>query len=136
MLFWHCDRAAAARTFWTAGTSRPMRMAMMAITTSNSIRVKPRRPGMGVLRDRGLADAERSNHLTIVHVLEDDAEAATIMFCPGGRGAPALTPGAKMLAPARRSSLPCTRSHDLRRPSARGHRRHAPHRREPRRPSL
>src|SRR5262249_24212325 len=34
---------AASRTFWTAGTSRPMRMAMMAITTSSSISVKPRR---------------------------------------------------------------------------------------------
>src|SRR3954451_16084439 len=36
-------RAAASRTFWTAGSSRPMRMAMMAMTTSNSISVKPRR---------------------------------------------------------------------------------------------
>jgi len=33
-------RAAAARTFWTAGKSRPMRMAMMAMTTSNSMSVK------------------------------------------------------------------------------------------------
>src|SRR5262249_25373586 len=33
-------RAAAERTFWTAGTSSPMRMAIMAITTSNSISVK------------------------------------------------------------------------------------------------
>src|SRR5262245_26836435 len=36
-------RAAASRTFWTAGRSSPMRMAMMAITTSSSISVKPRR---------------------------------------------------------------------------------------------
>src|SRR4051812_18864116 len=43
MLFWHCVRAAAARTFWTAGSRRPMRMAMMAITTSSSISVKPLR---------------------------------------------------------------------------------------------
>ena len=35
------SRAAASRTFWTAGSSRPIRMAMMAITTSNSISVKP-----------------------------------------------------------------------------------------------
>src|SRR5690349_11131089 len=35
-------RAAASRTFWTAGRSRPIRMAMMAITTSSSISVKPR----------------------------------------------------------------------------------------------
>jgi hypothetical protein len=32
-------RAAASRTFWTAGTSRPIRMAMMAITTNSSISV-------------------------------------------------------------------------------------------------
>src|SRR4051812_49379998 len=35
-------RAAASRTFCTAGSSRPMRMAMMAMTTSSSISVKPR----------------------------------------------------------------------------------------------
>src|SRR5262245_32151577 len=32
-------RAAASRTFWTAGSKRPMRTAMIAITTSNSISV-------------------------------------------------------------------------------------------------
>src|SRR4051812_34783190 len=42
-LFWHFMREAASRTFWTAGRRRPMRMAMMAITTSNSMRVKARR---------------------------------------------------------------------------------------------
>jgi hypothetical protein len=36
-------RAADSRTFWTAGNNSPMRIAMMAITTSNSISVKPRR---------------------------------------------------------------------------------------------
>src|SRR5262249_26977054 len=41
----HLMRAADSRTFWTAGSSRPMRMAMMAMTTSNSIKVKPRRRG-------------------------------------------------------------------------------------------
>src|SRR5262245_51707055 len=44
-------RPAASRTFWTAGSNRPMRMAMMAITTSSSISVKPRRTA-----DRGLFD--------------------------------------------------------------------------------
>src|SRR5438270_3296835 len=45
-LFWHLARAAASRTFWTAGRSRPMRMAMMAITTNSSIRVNADdRPG-------------------------------------------------------------------------------------------
>src|SRR5207245_1305700 len=36
----HWVRAAAARTFWTAGTSRAIRMAMMAMTTNNSMSVK------------------------------------------------------------------------------------------------
>src|SRR5262245_36428657 len=39
----HCVRFAASRTFCTAGTSRAMRMAMMAITTSSSIKVKAQR---------------------------------------------------------------------------------------------
>jgi hypothetical protein len=34
-------RAAASRTFCTAGKSNPIRMAMMAMTTSSSISVKP-----------------------------------------------------------------------------------------------
>src|SRR5262249_44541578 len=36
----HDDRAAASRTFWTAGRSRPVSTAMMAMTTSSSISVK------------------------------------------------------------------------------------------------
>jgi hypothetical protein len=36
-------RLAASRTFCTAGKSKPIRIAMMAITTSSSISVKPRR---------------------------------------------------------------------------------------------
>src|SRR5262245_4302856 len=40
-------RAAASRTFWTAGRSRPMRMAIIAITTNNSMSVKPRRGVQG-----------------------------------------------------------------------------------------
>src|SRR5262245_11153300 len=45
-LFLHCVLAAASRTFCTAGTSRLMRIAMMAITTSSSINVKPERDGL------------------------------------------------------------------------------------------
>src|SRR5215472_3166748 len=37
-------RRAASRADWTAGRSSPTRMAMTEITTSSSIRVKPRRP--------------------------------------------------------------------------------------------
>src|SRR3954462_9456192 len=36
-------RLAASRTFWTAGSKRPMRMAMIAITTSSSISVNATR---------------------------------------------------------------------------------------------
>src|SRR6266852_6249642 len=36
-------RLAASRTFWTAGSSSPIKTAMMAITTNNSSSVKPRR---------------------------------------------------------------------------------------------
>src|SRR5262245_5381390 len=39
------SRAAASRTFCTAGKSRPMRMAIIAITTSSSISVKAGRRG-------------------------------------------------------------------------------------------
>ena len=41
-LFEHFIRAAASRTFCTAGRSRPIRMAMIAITTRSSMSVKPR----------------------------------------------------------------------------------------------
>src|SRR6266566_2739661 len=40
-LLMHCVRAAASRTFWTAGTSSAIKIAMIAITTSNSMSVKP-----------------------------------------------------------------------------------------------
>ena len=53
-LFWHLTRAAASRTFWTAGRSSPMRMAMIAITTNSSMSVNPfrrlRGSGMGAPR--------------------------------------------------------------------------------------
>jgi hypothetical protein len=42
-LFPQVLRAAASRTFWTAGRRRPIRMAMMAMTTNNSISVNPDR---------------------------------------------------------------------------------------------
>src|SRR5437879_2331360 len=40
-LFAHLIRFAASRTFCTAGSSSPISTAMMAITTNNSISVKP-----------------------------------------------------------------------------------------------
>ena len=42
-LFWHLARAAASRTFWTAGSNSPISTAMMAMTTSSSMSVNPRR---------------------------------------------------------------------------------------------
>src|SRR5262245_28047000 len=47
MLLAHLMRAAASRTFWTAGTRSPIKMAMMAMTTNSSIRVKAR-PRIGL----------------------------------------------------------------------------------------
>src|SRR5690348_9149432 len=43
MLFLHCVRRAASRACCTAGRSSAIRIAMIAITTSNSINVKPKR---------------------------------------------------------------------------------------------
>src|SRR5437764_10732335 len=55
-------RAAASRTFWTAGRRSPIRMAMIAITTSSSIRVKASRRGIRFIvefsvKGRGVAVA-------------------------------------------------------------------------------
>src|SRR5579872_6042626 len=43
-----CVRAADSRTFWTAGINRPIRMAMIAMTTSNSMSVKPLGPRLRI----------------------------------------------------------------------------------------
>src|SRR3954468_1400759 len=50
-LLTHWDRRAASRAACTAGSSRAIRTAMMAITTSNSIRVNPRRLLMDLILD-------------------------------------------------------------------------------------
>jgi hypothetical protein len=52
-LFWHWDFNAAEHTFCTAGSSSQIRMAIMAITTNNSTRVKPR---LRVTRMRNMTD--------------------------------------------------------------------------------
>ena len=39
----HCMRRAASRAAWTAGNNIAIRTAMIAITTNNSISVKPKR---------------------------------------------------------------------------------------------
>src|SRR5271165_6397434 len=48
MLFWHWTRRPASRAELMAGSSSPTRTPMMLITTSSSMRVKPRR-GRGVM---------------------------------------------------------------------------------------
>src|SRR5262249_39903609 len=50
MLLRHCARRAASRAACTAGSSRAIKTAMMAMTTSNSIRVKPPRNRTNRLR--------------------------------------------------------------------------------------
>src|SRR6516165_3447043 len=45
-LFWHFMRLAASRTFCTAGSSRPIKMAMMARTTNSSMSVNAYRRDM------------------------------------------------------------------------------------------
>src|SRR5205823_4147267 len=56
-LLMHCDRRAASRAACTAGSRSAIRTAMIAITTSSSIRVKPRRGrgymGPPPLREQG-----------------------------------------------------------------------------------
>src|SRR6266478_784699 len=53
-------RAAASRTFCTAGTRSAIKMAMMAITTSSSMRVNPRhlreRKSLGIVLLRAMKD--------------------------------------------------------------------------------
>src|SRR5437588_12657465 len=67
-LLLHDMRAAASRTFCTAGSKRPMRMAMIAITTNNSIKVKPGRRGRtGHLLDEGEKQSRGSVPQSIIH---------------------------------------------------------------------
>src|SRR3954469_5067431 len=53
-LFVHWIRRAASRAAWTAGNSRAISTAMMAMTTRSSISVKPR-PRIERLEGRGMA---------------------------------------------------------------------------------
>src|SRR5262245_55906519 len=73
-------RLAASRTFWTAGNKSPMRTAMMAITTSSSISVKPQRKRnriarMGTSRGEGTGKGE----------LQSGNLQAFLRFYPGNR---------------------------------------------------
>src|SRR5437667_2683190 len=63
-LFEHFMRAAAARTFCTAGSSSPIRMAMMAITTSSSISVNAlnRRDERRIAHLQGEEERKKEQH--------------------------------------------------------------------------
>lgn len=53
-LFWHADSRADSRAAYTAGRSSPTSVPMMAMTTSSSTKVKPRRPRITLDDDRAL----------------------------------------------------------------------------------
>jgi hypothetical protein len=55
----HCIRLADSRTFCTAGNSNPIKMAMMAMTTNNSISVNAGRHRFRAATD----ERERVNRL-------------------------------------------------------------------------
>src|SRR6516165_1665332 len=48
-LLTHCARRAASRADCTAGSKSAIKTEMMEMTTSNSIRVKPRRMAFGII---------------------------------------------------------------------------------------
>src|SRR5262249_12550645 len=94
----HWARRAASRAAWTAGSSRAIRTAMMAMTTSSSISVKPlgreRREDMDEfpLTDDGPPGDEplsvvRRSHRTVTEIAEQIK-----------RHMEALAPGADALA--------------------------------------
>src|SRR5207248_2701135 len=76
----HLARAAASRTFWTAGSNSPIRMAMIAITTSSSISVNAVRPrrrggrGESGMGDSGLGEGRQ------------DIDGGNRYMSPGGPG--------------------------------------------------
>src|SRR5215468_2201381 len=83
-LFWHLARAAALRTFWTAGRSRPIRIAMIAITTSSSISVNPGRLRIG--RPPEKAPSSDGHYAAARRALQASA-GATQAPAPGGPAA-------------------------------------------------
>src|SRR6516225_8903357 len=77
----HWARRAASRADCTAGRSRLMRTAMMAITTSNSIRVKPRALGRREsdlrMRRRSLGEGRHETRLAPVQTNQKRDESET-----------------------------------------------------------
>src|SRR2546423_1326152 len=98
-LFWHWLRAAASRTFWTAGSRRPIRMAMIAITTNNSMSVKPLRLRivelLGTRMKIARADTPARTSMLVAPARTPDARRRTEPAPPRGedRGRPGPQPG-------------------------------------------
>ena len=59
MLLLHDIRRADSRALWTAGRSKPISVAMIAITTNSSTKVNPRRRSLGCDRLAVAAVGER-----------------------------------------------------------------------------
>src|SRR5688572_33331800 len=53
-------RFAASRIFWTAGSKRPIKIAIMTITTNSSISVNPRRRGIARSSKKGRMEANKT----------------------------------------------------------------------------
>src|SRR6516165_4610252 len=72
MLLTHCTHRAASRAAWTAVSKSAIRIAMMAITTRSSIKVKPRRRIMNLLGNEhpawtgGMADGRTGRRVDLM----------------------------------------------------------------------
>src|SRR5262249_10790722 len=77
MLFLHCVRRAASRACCTAGSKSAIRMAIMAITTSNSINVNAFRDcGRDMRRLLNLRNGNKNGLRTVTKIRTEDARGA------------------------------------------------------------
>src|SRR5262249_53688987 len=101
-------RAAASRTFCTAGRSRPIRIAMMAMTTSNSISVKAQRTDKRCLvinklpEDGRISERERGREPRTTLAAERLSESRKEQEGYGGEGITSLR-GVRASAPNKSS---------------------------------
>ena len=78
MLFRHDERRADSRAAWTAGSSRATRMPMIAITTSSSTRVNPRRLPPRV---DGVEETERRSWQEDINLTQGCERTERVSFC-------------------------------------------------------
>src|SRR6476659_8028444 len=83
-------RLAASRTFWTAGSRSPIRMAMIAMTTSNSIRVKAERGRAGGLGRVRISILKKQRQRVGVRRSPGDAHTERRRDPDGSTGKPAV----------------------------------------------